>query len=65
MLGVNASSYRVRRFFQEEQAISFTVDATGAPGSHWLEVRQGPIRPRLEWEIVNVRMKDIRGVEHD
>ena len=32
VLGVNASSYRVRRYFQEEQAMSFSVDATGAPG---------------------------------
>jgi lipopolysaccharide transport system ATP-binding protein len=52
VLGVNASSYRVRRYFQDEQAISFTVDATGAPGSHWTEMRMGPIRPRLEWEIL-------------
>jgi len=65
VLGVNASSYRVRRYFQEEQAISFTVDATGSPGSHWPEVRQGPIRPRLQWEIENVGIKDIRGVGHD
>jgi lipopolysaccharide transport system ATP-binding protein len=53
VLGVNASSYRVRRYFQDEQAISFTVDATGAPGSHWSEPRLGPIRPRLEWEIAS------------
>ncbi len=52
LLGVNASSYLIQRYFQEEQAIAFTVDATGAPGSHWLELRHGPIRPRLEWEIV-------------
>jgi len=51
VLGVNASSYRIQRYFQDEQAISFTVDATGAPGSHWPELRLGPIRPRLEWEI--------------
>jgi lipopolysaccharide transport system ATP-binding protein len=51
VLGVNASSYRIQRYFQDEQAISFTVDATGAPGSHWPELRMGPIRPRLEWEI--------------
>jgi len=51
VLGVNASSYRVRRYFQEEQAIAFNVDATGAPGSHWPEIRMGHIRPRLTWEI--------------
>jgi lipopolysaccharide transport system ATP-binding protein len=51
VLGVNASSYRVRRYFQEEQALTFSVDATGAPGSHWPEPRQGPVRPRLNWKI--------------
>jgi len=55
VLGVNASSYRVRRYFQDEQALSFSVDATGAPGSHWTEVRMGLIRPRLTWEIANQR----------
>ena len=53
VLGVNASAYRIRRFFQDEQAISFNVDVTGAPGSHWSEVRMGPIRPRLNWEITS------------
>jgi lipopolysaccharide transport system ATP-binding protein len=51
ILGVNASSYRVRRYFQEEQALSFTVDATNAPGSQWPEARLGPVRPRLAWQI--------------
>jgi lipopolysaccharide transport system ATP-binding protein len=51
ILGVNASSYRVRRYFQDEQALSFTVDATGAPGSQWPETRPGPVRPRLTWQI--------------
>ncbi|OGO36118.1 MAG: hypothetical protein A2W35_19295 [Chloroflexi bacterium RBG_16_57_11] len=50
-LGVNASAYRVRRYFQDEQALSFTVDATDAPGSQWPELRMGPVRPRLAWEI--------------
>ncbi len=53
VLGINASSYHVRRYFQDEQAISFTVDATGAPGAHWSEMRMGPIRPRLNWEILS------------
>ncbi|MFZ5807975.1 MAG: ABC transporter ATP-binding protein [Chloroflexota bacterium] len=52
MLGVNASSYRIKRYFQDEHAMSFTVDTTGAPGKHWLEKRQGFIRPRLNWEIL-------------
>jgi len=53
ILGINASSFRVRRYFQEEQALAFTVDATDAPGSQWLELRMGPVRPRLAWEILN------------
>jgi lipopolysaccharide transport system ATP-binding protein len=51
ILGLNASAYRVRRYFQEEQALSFTVDATDAPGSQWPELRMGPVRPRLAWQI--------------
>lgn len=51
VVGINASSYRVRRYFQEDQALNFTVDGTGAPGMHWPEPRLGPIRPRLDWNI--------------
>ncbi len=51
VLGLNASSYRVRRYFQEEQALAFTVDAAGAPGMQWAEARPGPVRPRLDWSI--------------
>jgi lipopolysaccharide transport system ATP-binding protein len=51
ILGVNASAFRVRRYFQEEQALSFTVDTTNAPGSQWPEARLGPVRPRLAWQI--------------
>jgi lipopolysaccharide transport system ATP-binding protein len=51
VLGMNASSYRIKRFFQDEQALTFTVDAAGAPGTHWPEPRLGPVRPRLNWEI--------------
>jgi lipopolysaccharide transport system ATP-binding protein len=50
-LGVNASSFGIRRYFQDEQALAFNVDAAGAPGTHWPEPRQGPIRPRLAWKI--------------
>lgn len=50
-LGVNASSYRIRRYFAEEQALEFNVDASGAPGMHWPEPRGGVVRPRLEWTI--------------
>jgi lipopolysaccharide transport system ATP-binding protein len=51
VVGINASSFRVRRYFQDEHALAFNVDTTGAPGTHWLENRYGLIRPRLEWEI--------------
>jgi lipopolysaccharide transport system ATP-binding protein len=51
VLGVNASSFRIRSYFTDEHALTFTVDGTGAPGSHWPESRSGPLRPALEWEI--------------
>jgi lipopolysaccharide transport system ATP-binding protein len=51
VLGLNASSFRVRRYFHEEQALTFTVDAAGAPGMQWPEPRLGPLRPRLDWTI--------------
>jgi len=51
VVGVNASSYRVKRYFQDEQALTFTVDAAGAPGMHWPEARLGPVRPRLNWHV--------------
>jgi lipopolysaccharide transport system ATP-binding protein len=51
VIGVNASSYRVRRYFQDEKALTFTVDAIGAPGMQWPEPRMGAVRPRLDWEV--------------
>ena len=54
ILGVNASSYRVKRYFQDEQALTFSVDSTGAPGKQWPEPRLGPVRPRLDWSIETV-----------
>jgi lipopolysaccharide transport system ATP-binding protein len=53
VMGLNASSYRVRRYFQDEQALTFTIDAAGAPGMQWIEPRLGPVRPRLAWQIEN------------
>ncbi|MBP7228007.1 MAG: ABC transporter ATP-binding protein [Longilinea sp.] len=55
VLGVNASSYRVRRYFQDEQALTFSVDAAGAPGMQWPEPRLGAVRPRLDWSIEAVQ----------
>lgn len=53
-LGVNASSFGIRRYFQDEQALGFNVDASGAPGKQWPEPRQGMLRPRLDWKIEQV-----------
>lgn len=53
ILGLNASSYRVRRYFMDEQALAFNVDPSGAPGMQWSEPRPGVLRPRYEWEIEN------------
>jgi lipopolysaccharide transport system ATP-binding protein len=50
-VGMNASSYRIRRYFQDEQALTFSVDSTGAPGTQWPEVRIGAVRPALVWQI--------------
>ena len=54
VIGLNASSYRVKRYFQDEQALSFNIDASGAPGMQWTEVRMGSVRPRLSWKIENI-----------
>ena len=51
IVGVNASSYGVRSYFTDEHALRFMIDGTGAVGSQWPEVRRGPLRPALEWEI--------------
>jgi lipopolysaccharide transport system ATP-binding protein len=51
VLGLNASVFRVNRFFQDERALTFTVDAVGAPGKQWPEARMGLVRPRLAWDI--------------
>ncbi len=52
VLAMNASTFRIKRYFQDEHAMAFTVDGTGAPGKHWAEPRLGPLRPELNWEIV-------------
>ena len=51
VVGVNASTYLIKRYFQDENVIVFTVDAAGAPGTQWVERRNGLVRPRLLWEI--------------
>ena len=51
VLAVNASSFRVKRYFWDDHALAFNVDATGAPGKQWPEPRMGPVRPALDWSI--------------
>jgi lipopolysaccharide transport system ATP-binding protein len=51
ILAVNASSFRIKRYFWDDHALAFNIDATGAPGKHWPEPRLGPVRPALEWVI--------------
>jgi lipopolysaccharide transport system ATP-binding protein len=51
ILGVNASVFRVKRYFHDEHALAFHIDASGAPGKQWGETRLGPIRPNLDWQI--------------
>ncbi len=51
VLGVNASAFKIRSYFTDEHALSFSVDGTGAPGSQWAERRHGPLRPQLAWTI--------------
>ncbi|MEA4811377.1 MAG: ABC transporter ATP-binding protein [Anaerolineaceae bacterium] len=51
ILGINASSYGIRRYFQDDQALSFNVDVSGGAGTHWPEPRPGAVRPVLDWHI--------------
>ena len=51
IVGMNASSYRIKSYFHDDQALIFNVDASGAPGMQWAETRLGPIRPRFAWKI--------------
>jgi lipopolysaccharide transport system ATP-binding protein len=54
ILGMNASSFGVKRYFMDENALAFNIDPAGAPGMQWAEPRQGPVRPRLDWVIEEV-----------
>ncbi len=54
IIGVNASSFGVKRFFMDENALGFTVDPSAAPGMQWAEQRQGLVRPRLDWTIERI-----------
>ena len=52
VIGVNASVFRVKSFFTDQNAVIVNVNPSGAPGMQWGEARQGVIRPNLEWEII-------------
>jgi lipopolysaccharide transport system ATP-binding protein len=52
VVGVNASIYRVKSFFTDQNAMTININPSGAPGMQWGETRQGVIRPALEWEII-------------
>ena len=52
VIGVNASIFRVKSFFTDQNAVIVNINPSGAPGMQWGESRQGVIRPALEWEIV-------------
>ncbi len=54
ILAVNASSFRIKRYFWDDHCLAFSVDATGAPGKHWPEPRLGAVRPALEWVIERI-----------
>jgi lipopolysaccharide transport system ATP-binding protein len=51
VLAVNASTFRVKRYFWDDHALAFNVDATGAPGKQWPEPRMGAVRPAMDWSI--------------
>jgi lipopolysaccharide transport system ATP-binding protein len=52
VIGVNASVFRVKSYFTDQNAVIINVNPSGAPGMQWGESRQGVIRPDLEWEII-------------
>jgi lipopolysaccharide transport system ATP-binding protein len=51
VLAVNASAFRVKRYFGDDHALAFNVDGTGAPGKQWPEPRMGAVRLALDWSI--------------
>lgn len=51
VIGVNASIFKIKTYFHDEQALVFNVNGAGAPGTQWPEPRTGMVRPRLSWNI--------------
>ena len=43
VFGINASAYRVKRYFEDEHILAVSIDGTGAPGKQWHEIRVGPV----------------------
>jgi lipopolysaccharide transport system ATP-binding protein len=52
VLGVNASVFKMKSYFTDQNAVIMDVNISGAPGMQWGESRQGVVRPALEWEII-------------
>ena len=50
-LSMNASVFRVKRYFQGDQLVTFNVDGTSTAGKQWKENRRGAIRPTFDWTI--------------
>ena len=63
VVGLNASNFRIKRYFQDEQSLTFTVDAAGAPGMQWAEPRLGVVRPSLEWQIEQTGEQTINNLQ--
>lgn len=52
VLGVNASVFKVKSYFTDQNAVILNINVSGAPGMQWGESRQGVVRPALDWEII-------------
>jgi len=53
-LSMNASVFKVKRYFQGDQLVTFVVDGTGTAGKQWKENRRGAIRPSFDWTIEEI-----------
>jgi lipopolysaccharide transport system ATP-binding protein len=63
VVGISAASPNARRYFLDDNCISFTVDGTGGVGSNWIEDRSGFFRPALDWDIEPAQITTPCGVE--
>ena len=53
-LSMNASVFKVKRYFQGDQLVTFMVDGTSTAGKQWKENRRGAIRPSFDWTIEEI-----------